>query len=204
MRSKFLSPLASPGELYFNDCRIPEENLLGREGQGFAILSSALNYGRLTVSARSLGIAWACLDKAITYADTREQFNRKIGEFQSIKNLIAETKVEIEAALLLVYRNAWLKDKGQIASRESAYAKLFAGEVCHRAAEMAMRVHGAYSFHEDYGVGDLYIAGALVTVAEGSSFIQKGIIADDALNWRDADRHATRDRRYTVNFTRWT
>ena len=187
MKSKFLSGLSSPGEIFFDNCRVPAENLLGAEGQGFAILSSALNYGRLTVAARSLGIGQACLDEMLFYADRREQFQRKIGTFQSVKSLIAETTVEIDAARMLVYRNGWLKDRGEAAFRESAYSKYFASEVTHRAAEAAMKIHGAYSFHEDFVIGDLYIAGALVTVAEGSSFVQRGIIADDALGWRDAE-----------------
>lgn len=196
MKSKYLSPLSSPGEIYFDECRIPAENLLGEEGLGFNILSSALNYGRLCVAARSVGIAQACMDKAIAYADSREQFEKKIGHFQSVKNLIAESVVEIDAARLLVYKNAWMKDNGETAFRESAYSKYFASEVAHRAAETAMKIHGAYSFHDEYDVGDLYMYGAMVTVAEGSSFVQKGIIADDALGWRKADRYASTDRRY--------
>lgn len=201
MKSKFLSGLSSPGEIFFDNCCIPAANLLGEEGQGFAMLSSALNYGRLTVAARSLGIGQACLDQMLIYADQREQFQRKIGNFQSVKSLIAETTVEIDAARLLVYRNGWLKDQGRSAFRESAYSKYFASEVTHRAAEAAMKIHGAYSFHEDYIIGDLYIAGALVTVAEGSSFIQRGIIADDALGWKDAERYAEFDKRYPVDFS---
>ncbi len=203
MRSKYLSGLSSPGEIYFDDCRLPAENLLGEEGQGFAILSSALNYGRLTVAARSLGIGQACLDEMLFYADNRKQFQQKIGRFQSVKSLIAETTVEMEAARLLVYRNGWLKDRGKSAFRESAYAKYFASEVTHRAAEAAMKIHGAYSFHDEYRIGDLYIAGAVVTVAEGSSFIQRGIIADDALSWKDAERHAAFDKRYPVDFSKF-
>lgn len=201
MHSKYLSGLSTPGEIYFDDCRLPAENLLGEEGQGFAILSSALNYGRLTVAARSLGIGQACLDEMLFYADNRKQFQQKIGRFQSVKSLIAETAVEIEAARLMVYRNGWLKDQGKLAFRESSYSKYFASEVTHRAAEAAMKIHGAYSFHDEYRVGDLYIAGAVVTVAEGSSFIQRGIIADDALSWRDAERHASMDKRYPVDFS---
>ncbi|MFH2130728.1 MAG: acyl-CoA dehydrogenase family protein [bacterium] len=201
MRSKFLSGLSSPGEIYFDDCRLPAENLLGEEGQGFAILSSALNYGRLTVAARSLGIGQACLDEMLFYADNRMQFQQKIGRFQSVKALIAEAAVELEAARMMVYRNGWLKDRGKTAFRESAYSKYFASEVTHRAAEAAMKIHGAYSFHDEYRIGDLYIAGAVVTVAEGSSFIQRGIIADDALSWKDAERYAGFDKRYPVDFS---
>jgi len=200
MKSKFLSPLSSPGEIFFDECRIPTKNLLGEEGSGFSMLSSALNYGRLCVAARSVGIAQACMDRAIMYADSREQFQKKIGEFQSVKNLIAESVVEIDAARMLVYKNAWMKDKGQTAFRESAYSKYFASEVAHRAAETAMKIHGAYSFHDEYDIGDLYIFGAMVIVAEGSSFVQKGIIADDALGWRKADRYAAIDQRYPVDF----
>jgi alkylation response protein AidB-like acyl-CoA dehydrogenase len=200
MESKFLSPLSSPGEMYFDDCRIPAEDLLGEEGQGFAILSSALNYGRLCVAARSVGIAKACLEKAVGYADTRKQFQKKIGHFQSVKSLIARSAVEIDAARMLVYKNAWLKDQGRTAFRESAYSKYYAAEVAHRAAEAAMKIHGAYSFHDEYEVGNLYMLGALVTVGEGSSFIQQGIIADDALGWRKADRYSKTDKRYPVDF----
>ena len=204
MKSKFLSRLSSPGEIYFDDCGIPADNILGDEGSGFRILSSALNYGRLCVAARSLGIAQACLERATSYSNQRKQFNRKIGEFQSIKNLIADVAVEIEAARVLVYRNAWLKDCGKAAFRESAYSKLYASEVAHRAAEATMKIHGAYAFHDEFDVGDLYIAGALVTVGEGSSFIQREIIADDALGWKDANRYDESDKRYLGNFKGFT
>lgn len=200
MKSKFLCGLSSPGEIYLEDCEIPVESILGDEGLGFAILSSALNYGRLCVAARSVGIAQACLERALIYSNQREQFNRKIGEFQSIKSLIADVAVEIEAARILVYRNAWLKDSGKTAFRESAYAKYYASEVTHRAAEAAMKIHGAYAFHDEFDVGDLYIAGAMVTVGEGSSFVQRGIIADDALGWKDAERYADSDKRYLTHF----
>lgn len=201
MKSKFLSGLSSPGEIYLDECIIPAENIIGEEGLGFSILSSALNYGRLCVAARSLAIAETCLEKAVEYSNEREQFQEKIGSFQSVKNLLAESAVEIEAARLMVYKNAWMKDKGHTAFRESAYSKFYAAEVAHRAAEMVMKIHGAYSFHDEFDAGDLYVAGALVTVAEGSSFVQRGIIADDALGWKDADRYAKTDRRYFKDFS---
>lgn len=200
MKSKFLSPLSSPGEIYFEDCRIPASALLGQEGQGFAILSSALNYGRLCVAARSVGIAQACLDRSVSYAEVREQFQQKIGSFQSVKALIADMAVEIEAARMLVLRNAWSKDQGRTAFRESSYSKYYAAEVAHRASQACLKIHGAYSFHDEFDVGELNLVGTMVIVAEGSSFVQRSIIADDVLGWRDADRYAKTDQRYPTEF----
>ncbi|MFH1091254.1 MAG: acyl-CoA dehydrogenase family protein [Pseudomonadota bacterium] len=204
MDSKWLSGITPQGEIHLEDCLVPAENLLGNEGEGFAILSSALNYGRLCVAARSVAIGQACLDFAVKYSDQREQFGRKIGKFQMIQHQLADMAVEVDAARLLVYKNAWLKDKGHTAFRESGRSKYYAAEVAARAGFAAFQIHGAYGFSDEFEVGEYLLYGVGSVVAEGSTNIQRVIIAEDVMGWKDADRYAVFDRRYDLSFERYT
>lgn len=204
MSSRFLSEISPQGEIHLDDVIVPKENLLGNEGDGFMILSSALNYGRLCVAARSVGIARACLDFSLKYCNEREQFGRKIGKFQMIQQQLADLVVEVEAASLLVLKNAWLKDKGEIAFRESGHSKYYAAEIASRAGFAAFQIHGAYSFSDEFEVGEYFLYGLGSVVAEGSSNIQRVIIAEDALGWKDAERYARFDNRYPMDFTNFT
>ena len=203
MTSRYLSGITPQGEIYLDDCLVPKENLLGNEGEGFAILSSALNYGRLCVAARSVAIGQACLDFAAKYADQREQFGKKIGKFQMIQHQLADIAVEVDAARLLVYRNAWLKDKGHSAFRESGRSKYYAAEVAQRAGFAAFQIHGAYGFHDEFEVAEYMLYGLGAVVAEGSTNIQRVLIAEDVLGWKDADRYAMFDKRYPLSFEQY-
>lgn len=173
------------------DVRVPAENVLGEEGQGFVIAMNAMDYGRLTVAARSVGLAQACLDAALAYADEREAFGEKIGSFQMVKKQLADMTCEVAAARGLVRATAAQYDTGDLATRESSIAKYYAGEVCNRAAQATAEIFGGAAFSDDLPIG-LYLNYAkLWQTGEGSANIQALLIADDALGWRRMDRHRT-------------
>ena len=173
------------------DVRVPAGNVLGEEGQGFVVAMNALDYGRLSVAARSVGLAQACLDAALEYADQREAFGEKIGSFQMVKKQLADMTCEVTAARGLVRAAAAKYDTGDLATRESAIAKYFAGEVCNRAAQATADIFGGAAFSDDLPIG-LYLNYAkLWQTGEGSANIQALLIADDALGWRRMDRHRT-------------
>lgn len=175
------------GQLFFTDAKIPKENLLGQEGEGFQIAENSLVYGRTSIAGRALGHAQACLEAAVAYANQREQFGVKIGTFQMVKELIAEMATEVEAARLLVYKNAWLIDKGEPSRRVADMAKFFSSEVGLRAAIHTMRIYGAYGYSSEYPAARLYRDAMLMTVGEGTSNIQKILLANDALGWKRLD-----------------
>jgi len=168
-------------ELVFEDCRIPRENLLGEEGEGFKQFMITLDSGRISIGAMALGLAQAALDKALPYARERYQFGRPIGSFQAIQWMLADMATEIEAARLLVYRSAWMKDRGMNITKESAMAKLFASEVAERAAFKAIQIHGGYGYTRDYEVERIYRDQRLCTIGEGTSEIQRLVIARQLL-----------------------
>ena len=173
------------------DVRVPAANVLGEEGQGFVVAMNAMDYGRLTVAARSVGLAQACLDAALEYADQREAFGEKIGSFQMVKKQLADMTCEVAAARGLVRAAAAKYDTGDLATRESSIAKYFAGEVCNRAAQATAEIFGGAAFSDDLPIG-LYLNYAkLWQTGEGSANIQALLIADDALGWRRMDRHRT-------------
>ena len=173
------------------DVRVPAGNVLGEEGQGFVVAMNALDYGRLSVAARSVGLAQACLDAALEYADQREAFGEKIGSFQMVKKQLADMTCEVAAARGLVRAAAAKYDTGDLATRESSIAKYFAGEVCNRAAQATADIFGGAAFSDDLPIG-LYLNYAkLWQTGEGSANIQALLIADDALGWRRMDRHST-------------
>ena len=169
------------GEIALEDCRVPRENLIGEEGQGFKIAESSLTYGRANIAGRSLGIGQAAVDAAIKYANEREQFGKKIGDFQMNKQILADMVAHTEASRLLVYRAAWLQDKGLPSSNESTIAKFFASEAAVSAVIGAAKLHGAYTYSSEYPVGRLYRDVMLMTAGEGTSNIQRIIIANNAL-----------------------
>ena len=173
------------------DVRVPAGNVLGEDGQGFVVAMNALDYGRLSVAARSVGLAQACLDAALEYADQREAFGEKIGSFQMVKKQLADMTCEVAAARGLVRAAAAKYDTGDLATRESSIAKYFAGEVCNRAAQATADIFGGAAFSDDLPIG-LYLNYAkLWQTGEGSANIQALLIADDALGWRRMDRHRT-------------
>ena len=171
------------------DVRVPDGNLLGEVGEGFVVAMNALEYGRLSVAARSVGLAQACLDAALAYADEREAFGEKIGSFQMVKKQLADMTCEVAAARGLVRGAAARYDTGDLATRESSIAKYYAGEVCNRAAQATADIFGGAAFSDDLPIG-LYLNYAkLWQTGEGSANIQALLIADDALGWRRMDRH---------------
>ncbi|WP_027719131.1 glutaryl-CoA dehydrogenase Acd [Desulfovirgula thermocuniculi] len=180
---------ASPvGSITFENVRVPKENLLGQEGQGFAICMQQLDNTRLASAAGAVGVAQACLEAAVEYANTREQFGQQIGRFQMIQDWIAQMVVEIEAARLLTYRAAYLKDKGVPNTRETSIAKLFASEMASKCADYALRIYSAYGYSEEYPVARYFRDAKYYQIVEGTSNIHKLIIALDALGYRKANR----------------
>jgi alkylation response protein AidB-like acyl-CoA dehydrogenase len=167
--------------LAFDNCRVPKENLLGEEGNGFAQALAVLDGGRISISALALGIAQGALDASVKYAKERKQFGKPIGDFQAIQWKLADIATHIEAARLLTYRAAFVKNEGRHTTRESAMAKYYAAEVAVQATNEAVQIHGGYGFIKDFPVEKLYRDVKLVTIGEGTSEIQKLVIAREIL-----------------------
>ncbi len=168
-------------QLFFEDCRVPKENLLGRPGEGLRQFLITLDGGRISIGAMAVGLAQAALESATRYASQRVQFGQPIARFQAIQWMIADMATEIEAARLLVYRAAWLKDRGVRYTREAAMAKLFASETAERAAFKALQIHGGYGYTRDYDVERIYRDQRLCTIGEGTSEILRWVIARQVL-----------------------
>ena len=176
---------SSTGELHFEDVRVPRENLVGEEGKGLRVALSAVENGRLAVSARAVGLAQACLDESVRYARERVVFGQAIGEYQLIKAKIAEMAVDVETARLLVWRLAWLRDRGvRRARREAALAKLHSTEIALKAAIEACQIFGAYSCSEEIPVGRFFRDAKFLQIVEGTNELQRLLIADYALGYR--------------------
>jgi alkylation response protein AidB-like acyl-CoA dehydrogenase len=168
-------------EVILEDCRIPRENLLGERGMGFKDAMRVLDGGRISIAALGLGMAQGALDHSLVYAQERQQFGRPIASFQAIQWKLADMASEVEAARLLTYRAAALKDEGRDVTRESSMAKLYAGEVAVRNAEKAVQIFGGYGFVKDYPVEKFYRDVKLCTIGEGTSEIQRMVIARELL-----------------------
>jgi alkylation response protein AidB-like acyl-CoA dehydrogenase len=175
---------SATGELQLDGVRVPAANLLGEEGAGFKSFLKVLDGGRISIAALALGLAQAALDAAVPYAQTREQFGRPIGSFQGVAFMIADMATEIEAARALVYRAAWLKDQGRDYGLASAQAKLFASEVSSRVTNAAIQVHGGYGYIEDYKVERFLRDAKLTEIGEGTSQVQRLVIARRILGLR--------------------
>ncbi|MDM8549414.1 acyl-CoA dehydrogenase family protein [Desulfobacterales bacterium HSG2] len=177
------------GEIFLSDTRVPKENILGNPGDGARIVFSSLNQTRLSAAAGAVGVAQACLDAVIKYCKERKQFGKPIGEFQMNQDMVAQMSAEIEAARLLVYKAAWVKDQGKLNNGlDVAQAKYFAGEVVTKCANYAMRILGAYGYSTEYPVARYYRDTPTYTMVEGSANICKWIIALDQLGIRKANR----------------
>jgi alkylation response protein AidB-like acyl-CoA dehydrogenase len=168
-------------ELIFEDCEIPAENLLGKEGEGFVDAMRTLDGGRISIAALSLGIAKGALDASVKYVKERRQFGKAIAEFQGIQWKLADMATELEAARLLTLRAAVLKDAGHRVTQESAMAKLYASEVAVKICNEAVQLHGGYGFIKDYPVEKFYRDVKLCTIGEGTSEIQRMVIAREIL-----------------------
>ncbi len=169
-------------ELIFEDCEIPEENLLGAEGEGFVDAMRVLDGGRISIAALALGMARGALDAALGYVKQRQQFGKAIAEFQGIQWKLADMATELDAARLLTLRAAVLKDAGRRVTRESSMAKLFASEVAVKICDEAVQLFGGYGFIKDYPVEKFYRDVKLCTIGEGTSEIQRMVIAREILN----------------------
>jgi len=161
----------------FDNCRVPIDNLLGEEGMGFHQALSVLDGGRISIAALALGIAQGALDASVKYAKERKQFGKLIGEFQAIQWKLADIATQIEAARLLTYRAGYLKDQGKEVVTESSMAKYYASEVAVHATNEAVQIHGGYGFIKDFPVEKFYRDVKLVTIGEGTTEIQKLVIA---------------------------
>ena len=168
-------------ELIFEDCALPEENLLGQLGEGFIDAMRILDGGRISIAALSLGIARGALDASLKYVKERRQFGKAIAEFQGIQWKLADMATELDAARLLTQRAAVLKDAGQRVTRESSMAKLYASEVAVRICDEAVQLHGGYGFIKDYPAEKFYRDVKLCTIGEGTSEIQRMVIAREIL-----------------------
>ena len=169
-------------EVIFTDCRIPGENLLGPEGEGFISSLKILDGGRISIAALGLGMAQGALEAATRYAKERKQFNQPIADFQAIQFKLADMATQVEAARLLVYQAAWLADQKNVRfTREASMAKYFAGEVAVHVAAECVQIHGGYGFIKDYPAEKYYRDSKLCTIGEGTSEIQKLVIARQLL-----------------------
>jgi len=175
---------SATGELLLEGVRVPAGNMLGTEGAGFRAFLKVLDGGRISIAALALGIAQAALDAAVPYAREREQFGRPIGTFQGVAFMIADMATEIEAARALVYRAAWLKDQDRDYALAAAQAKLFASEVSSRVTNAALQIHGGYGYVEDYPVERFLRDAKLTEIGEGTSQIQRLVIARRILDLR--------------------
>jgi alkylation response protein AidB-like acyl-CoA dehydrogenase len=168
-------------ELFFENCRVPEENLLGKPGDGFRQCLATLDGGRISIGAMALGLAQGAYERARAYASERVQFGQPIAKFQAIQWMLADMATEIDAARLLVYRAAWRKDSGHRFTREAAMAKLYASEVAERVCFNSIQIHGGYGYMKEYDVERMYRDQRLCTIGEGTSEIQRLVIARQIL-----------------------
>lgn len=170
--------------LHFEDAKVPAENLLGKEGEGFKQFLTILDGGRISIGAMALGIAQGCLDEALKYAEDRKQFGRSLNRFQAVQFMLADMATEIESSRLLVYHAARLKDADKDYIRASAMAKLYASETAMRCANRAIQIHGGYGFTRDYPVERFLRDAKLCEIGEGTSEIQRLVIARNIIGSR--------------------
>ncbi|MCI0410491.1 MAG: acyl-CoA dehydrogenase [Acidobacteria bacterium] len=168
-------------EMVFEDCRVGASNLLGEEGMGFKIAMNTLDGGRIGIAAQAVGIARACLEESTRYAKQRKAFGKAIAEFQAIQFMLADMATEVDAARLLTHRAAWTKDQGGRFSLEAAQAKLFASEVAMRSAVKAVQIFGGYGYMNDYPVERYFRDAKITEIYEGTSEIQRLVIAASLL-----------------------
>jgi len=169
---------SSTTELVFTDCRVPASCLLGQENRGLSIALATLDCGRIGIAAQAVGIAEAALEEAVRYAKERVQFGKPLAELEALQFMLADMAVDVEVAKTMVYRAAWMKDSGaKRFTKESAIAKLFASEMSHRVCHKALQIHGGYGFMKDYTVERLYRDQRITEIYEGTSEIQRLVIA---------------------------
>lgn len=168
---------SATAELIFEDCRIPKENLLGVEGQGFKQFLETLNLGRIAIASLGVGLAQGCLEMALAYAKQREQFGQPISKFQAIQFKLADMAVKVELARLITHKAAALRDRGKPFAREAAMAKLYAAEIATQVSHQAIQIHGGSGFMDDCAVSRFYRDARILEIGEGTSEIQRLVIA---------------------------
>jgi butyryl-CoA dehydrogenase len=168
-------------ELFFENCRIPAENLLGTENEGFRQFMITLDAGRVAIAAMAVGLAQGAFERAVAYAKEREQFGRPIANFQAVRWMIAEMATEIEAARLMVNRAAWLRERGERFTKEAAMAKVFATDTSERVCYKAIQIHGGYGYVREYEVERMYRDQRLCSIGEGTNQIQRLVISRQIL-----------------------
>jgi alkylation response protein AidB-like acyl-CoA dehydrogenase len=168
-------------ELFFEDCRIPAENLLGEQNRGFRQFLITLDAGRVAIAAMAVGLAQGAYERSISYAKEREQFGRPIADFQAIRWMLADMATEIDAARLMVHRAAWLKEQGGRYAKEASMAKLFASEMSERVCHKAIQIHGGYGYVREYEVERMYRDQRLCQIGEGTNEIQRLVISRELL-----------------------
>ena len=177
MHDKMMWRASNTSELYFEDCRVPKDNLLGPRGHGFHQMMQTLDGGRLSIGAMGLGGAQGCFDMAVKYTNEREQFGRPIATFQASAFKMADMAMEIECARLLLYKACWLRDNNMAFSKEAAMAKLYCSEVMYRCANHAVQLHGGYGLMKEYDIERFYRDQKLLEIGEGTSEVQRIVIA---------------------------
>ncbi|MBI4496051.1 MAG: acyl-CoA dehydrogenase family protein [Deltaproteobacteria bacterium] len=177
MKGKMMWRASNTGELFFENCRIPRQHLLGHRGDGFHQMLSTLDGGRLSIGAMGLGGSQGTFELALNYANTRVQFGRPIGSFQVNAFKLADMALEIELARNLLYKACWLRDNDRPYSKEAAMAKLYCSEVMHRCVTQAVQLHGGYGLMKDYRIERFYRDQRLLEIGEGTSEIQRIVIA---------------------------
>jgi alkylation response protein AidB-like acyl-CoA dehydrogenase len=168
-------------EILLNDCEVPAENRLGEEGQGLKIALSALDGGRIGIAAQAVGLAQGALEDSIKYAKQRKAFGKSIGEFQAIQWMLADMQTEIEAARGLLYYAAWRKDSGKAMGSAASKAKLYASEMANRVVYKAVQIHGSLGYSRETDVERMYRDARVITIYEGTSEVQRMIIARDLI-----------------------
>ena len=177
MKNKMMWRASNTGELFFDDCVVPKENLLGTRGDGFHQMLATLDDGRLSIAAMGLGGSQAAFEVSLQYANSRIQFGRQIASFQVNAFKLADMALEIELARNLLYKACWLREKGRPITKEAAMAKLFCSEVMRRCVHHAVQLHGGYGLMKDYGVERLYRDQRILEIGEGTSEILRIVIA---------------------------
>jgi alkylation response protein AidB-like acyl-CoA dehydrogenase len=173
---------ASPTHaLTYDDVRVPVNHILGKSGDGLYQTLQTLDGGRIGIAALSVGLAQAAFEEAVRYAKERQSFGKKLADHQAIQWMIADAAVQIEAARLLVYRSAWLKDRGEFYNREAAIAKLYATEMAEQVSRNAIQILGSYGYSSEYPVERIYRDARLMTIGEGTSEVQRMVIAKRVL-----------------------
>ena len=177
MHGKMMWRASDTAELYFDDCKVPKENLLGKVGEGSHIMLSTLDGGRLSIAAMGLGLAQGAFEMALQYAKERKQFGKPIVKFQVISFKLADMAMKIELARNLLYKACWLKDSGKPYGKESAMSKLYCSEIAKEVADEAVQIHGGYGLMKDYDIERFYRDQRLLQIGEGTSEIQRLVIA---------------------------